>query len=398
MISPLSIYSISGKNWLPTFSFILLSILLGIVCLSVLPSFPVVSDSLDYKNIAIHIIETGEYTAISSDNLIYPPLYPIYLAIVYSIFGASEKAVYFIQFLMLGIIAATYVTILHRLKVNRLLSIIGGLVVLFWPYMILYSLLVASEMLYMFFLSFAILFMIKCLGNGHKLNVIAFGIFMALAVMTRPVALLIPFWMLIGALILSWIKYTKFPKEIFTRWLLGTLIFIAVLLPWTGYVYFKFGKIIPVASNLSFVFQKANKTMEYMGESTSETQSSNSIISAKIKNIYLFWNPGADGYNVDILKNKLGMSTLLYSYKIGFFFTILLGLVALVWSRKKLEITALLMIVLYFWALHTVLFPFPRYTLPIMPIMIILAVYSINNLYGTFKQKNTSINTSQKRS
>ena len=50
------------------------------------------------------------------------------------------------------------------------------------------------------------------------------------------------------------------------------------------------------------------------------------------------------------------------------------------------------MIVAYFWLLHTLLYPYPRYTLPLIPIVILLAFYSIYNLPWK-KTKNMILKT-----
>jgi hypothetical protein len=205
------------------------------------------------------------------------------------------------------------------------------------------------------------------------------GIFIALAVLARPVALLLPFWVIIGLIILNYLSILRLNKTYLKNGLIGLLIFTSCLLPWIGYVYVKYNRLIPVASNLSYVFGKANKTLEYLDKPAQTTQNSwKDIGKAKIKNIYLFWDPGANGYNFDMLiAAHPSMKLLIYAYKIFYFLILGAALYSLYWLRGNKGVVILSVMIVYFWSVHTVLFPFPRYTLPVIPLVIILAIYSI---------------------
>jgi hypothetical protein len=167
------------------------------------------------------------------------------------------------------------------------------------------------------------------------------------------------------------------------KYLLTLIIAIAVLLPWELYVKVRYDRFIPVASNLSFVFNKANRTLTYLQENkiVPEENKSSNLLKAKLKNIYLFWNPGASGYHLDILKKEYPLSSYaVLLYKILFFTVLGLAGIAAILSYKNRIIILSILVISYFWAVHTVLFPFPRYTLPIIPFVIILAGMGINCL------------------
>jgi len=371
------------KKWILTFFqepywCLIFAGIVGLLCIKILPPVPVISDFKDYDDIALHIVSTGEFRTISNEEIIYPPLYPYFLSAIYIGLGYNYNFVYFIQFLLLGGIAGTFFVIAKKyFSFSTLLASTLALAILLWPYTLLYSFVLSNEILFMFFLSLSAFYFLKFISEKKKTDVLLSGTLVAFAVLTRPVALLLPLWVFIGLYIFKKIKVIELEKEHFRKGVFIFLLFVALLLPWTLYVKEKFNRFIPVASNLSAVFSKANKTFEYDPTLASKNTTS-ALLKAKIKNLYLFWNPGASGYHVEILKNKIPhASFLLWCYRIVFVTFVVLGLFSLKFIKKKKEVAVLFSIILYFWALHSVLFPFPRYTLPIMPFVIMLAFYTL---------------------
>ncbi|MDO8264937.1 MAG: hypothetical protein Q7T34_01040 [Candidatus Parcubacteria bacterium] len=111
------------------------------------------------------------------------------------------------------------------------------------------------------------------------------------------------------------------------------------------------------------------------------------LLISKIKNIYLFWNPGAGGENARELVQKYPLLEILFSaYKIVFFAIVFLAFLSLRYFKQK-EVFLLWTIIFYFWALHIFLYPYPRYTLPIMPFIIVLALFTLNNFLSKYSQK-----------
>lgn len=371
-------------------SIFVLSIILSFIFIKFFPELPVISDSADYNEIATKIISEKTYVTISEDNILYPPLYPIFLSIIYSLGFGTFKVVYFIQYLLIGGTSIlTFLTLRKFTKTNLALSIIASVAVIFWPYFILYSQLISSEVLYSFLLALSVFLLLHIKKDSKKYLIILTGISLGFAILTRPVALLLFPWILIALFIFS--KMPKIFDEISIPWkkylTIGAIMVITIL-PWEIYVKVKYDRIIPVASNLSYVFEKANGTKAYLS-TESIPQKEISFIEAKAKNIYLFWNPGATGYHLDILKEKYPLAkNLVLFYRIVFLLIVGLLIVGAFSQRKNVVILILSILILYFWTLHTVLFPFPRYTLPIIPFAIIVAVSTIT--YGFNKHKNTS--------
>jgi len=370
------------------------SIVLSFILVNKFPPLPIISDSKDYNEIALGLIEKNTYITISDDKILYPPLYPIFLSIVYSL-GLGISGVYIIQYLLIGAISIYVFYILRKLfNVSLLAGLMASLIILFWPYFILYSQLISSEILYSFLLMLFFIFFINTNSETKIIHLIATGAFLGLAILTRPVALLLLPWIFIALWLFK--KMPSFFGEITIPWRKYLFIFatmILVISPWIIYVKIKYDRFIPVASNLSYVFKKANTSMGYLSPETSAPKDV-SLAEAKARNIYLFWNPGATGYHLDILKEKYPIAQYAVSiYKIIFFILLGLALSGIFFQRKDRVILLSLIIILYFWALHTVLFPFPRYTLPIIPYVVIVAISTAYYGYNKLK-KNIGSNPS----
>ncbi|MEZ4114050.1 MAG: hypothetical protein R3B65_01140 [Candidatus Paceibacterota bacterium] len=133
------------KNLVTLILISIFSILLSFLFVRFFPELPVVSDSADYHEIATNLNSNGTYVTISNDKILYPPL-PIFLALIYSLGLGTFATVYFIQYLLVGGIAVFTFLILRKFtKTNIWLSVIASLSIMFWPYLILYSQLISSE-------------------------------------------------------------------------------------------------------------------------------------------------------------------------------------------------------------------------------------------------------------
>lgn len=376
------------KNIITTTLIILFTFLLSTILVKKIPSMPVISDSEDYHTIAVSIIEGNGYPAVANKTLlIYPPFYPLLITAIYILTSiGSYVSIYFIQYIIVGLTSIVLFFILRNFaKAPFLLSLFSSLCVLFWPYLILYSQLVSSEVLYTFLLLFFFFLFFGIKKDSSVWMVLATGVILGVTILTRPVALLLFPWILIALFLISKIPQLFVVPEIpWKKYFLILIISLATLLPWEFYVYKHYQEIIPVASNLGNVFSKANKTFEYLPETEKP-----SILKAKIKNLYLFWDPGADGYHVDIVKEKYpALSFGILLYKILFFIILFTAGVTSVVCRKNRLVLYSVITITYTWAVHTVLFPFPRYTLPIMPFVIIVAVIGIIHLSKILNKNN----------
>lgn len=391
---------LKSVTWISGISCLLLALLLRLGLSTVLPDFPVVSDSLDYQMIGEHLSNYGDYLEISEDKILYPPIYPLLLSAVFRLQGSIGYSwVFLIQMLCVGATAWLVFLLVHRFtKHSGLATLFAGLS-LIWPYFLLYAHIVGTEPLYIFLLLASVTSFVFALDTPSTTAIVRTGVLFGLAVLTRPVALFLPLGIVLAYAFMLKIRWI--PRQTYLmRLSVGTLLVSSLtLLPWIGYVRIRFDRLIPVASNLSFVAKKANSTLAYLPEHAGKNTGASTlqeVLTAKVRNVILFWDPGADGENVDILAQKLPSARFMAQmYKLGFLGLLLLGLMGAWLSRKNTESLVVGISILYVWAVHTVLFPFPRYTLPVHPFVFVYAALAFSSLlplwpthsWSSFRQK-----------
>jgi len=129
-----------------------------------------------------------------------PPLYPIFLAICYSIFGFNIFG-FFLPHIVLDSINSLLVLFLGQRIFNNRIGIIASLFYALNPHFIISSVQLGTETLYLFLLLSLFLILQKLLLKPSKKYFIATGIIMALAALCRSVFLVfMPFifiWLII---------------------------------------------------------------------------------------------------------------------------------------------------------------------------------------------------------
>lgn len=366
--------------------FLLASLFLACILQRALPAFPVVSDSLDYQNIAQGLIDHHTYLDISNDHIIYPPGYPIFLAVLFGIQGhVGYVLVYFVQTLFVGLTAWLVFQLLNSLTKKDRVRWLGAIITLFWPYLLLYSHIVGSEALYIPLLIGSVTAAAYAIRTQSWKWTLLSGLLFGCTILTRPVALFLPIGLLIFLATMMALRYISQNYESLKQLGVIVLLSFVFIAPWSIAVSWSKGYVIPVASNLSFVFKKANTSLAYLPEYAKNTTNSittKDVIRAKLRNFILFWDPGAGGENVDILAKRYPLVfAAVLVYKIGYFVLLGLALVGAWIHRKNLTNLVIVGTIGYFWAVHTVLFPFPRYTLPVIPLILVLAVSGLTCLF-----------------
>ena len=191
-----------------------------------------------------------------------------------------------------------------------------------------------------------------------------------------------PFW-LIGASLFFYIVF-RVPLPRIKHIGIGMLFFVATLTPWSLYLYSQTGSVLPISSHLPYVLDKSYNTLEYDTTATVEDSGPQlqDVIVSKVRNFFVFWNPGAGGYQAEQVRELHPLAShLITLYKVGFFSLLTLAFLSVLLYLKKPHAALLVLgsIVIYVWALHTVLYPYPRYMLPVVPLLILLAGYTMSH-------------------
>jgi 4-amino-4-deoxy-L-arabinose transferase-like glycosyltransferase len=372
---------VDKKNWVIVFFIFLFALSIGNFYLEFMPAFPLTGDAVDYDIIAQNLTRGQGYAL---ENGIptsrRAPGYPFFLAGIYGLFGHNHEIVKIFQILLLaGIGIIVYLIAKKYLKLSMAVSFLASIITVFWPYFILYSTLILTEILFTFFLFLSVYFLLKfCKEKTYKTGLIL-GAVLGITMLIRPCILLLPVWLCIFLFI-----FLKMNKKSF-EWkkiILFVLIAFLIISPWTIRNFLQFNSFIPISSGLDQSLSRAFVKYDYTQDSTALKPGEaglKTLVSARIKNIYLFWNPGAEGERAQTLIEKYPWINSLFSlYKILFLTIVGLALLSLKFIKRK-KIFLLWAVIFYFWALYIILYPYPRYTLPVMPLVILLALFSLSN-------------------
>jgi len=348
-------------------SLIFVSILIaGGLFSTYMPDFGMEEQAVAYDEIAQNLTTNKGFVWNNGSVANETPGYPYYLAVIYSIVGHNYTAVKIIQLLLLGLIGVFVYLICKRLSIKFRFALIAGLVAGLWPYFLLYSNLILPEIPLTLFLLIATYLLLLFQKTPTYLKSASLGIMLGLATLTRPMVILLPFLLTVGILI--FIKRFRSPK-LLLKLLVLLVLFIVTLVPWTIRNYREYNELIPVQSEISNIPETDIAPILAQNENS------------YLKNIYLFWNPGAGGKQAKILTDMYPISKyLILIYKIAFFIILALALFSLKFLKQK-KILLLWLCILYFWAGYVFVRPFPRYTLPVIPIVIILCFFSLYCLW-----------------
>jgi 4-amino-4-deoxy-L-arabinose transferase-like glycosyltransferase len=199
---------------------------------------PLITDAKEYDTLGVQLSEGKGYVNSSGEPTAYrPPIYPLFLAAIYSIAGHNLTWVRVAQALLgAGICVLTY--LLATIIFNNNIAILSGLICIFYPPLILSTSQILTETLFTFFLLLGIFFIIK---TETSTSIAITGIIFGLALLTRPLLLFfIPF-------LFYWIMLNSKYNTLKSITLLCIGLFF-ILFPWTFRNYSKLDSFVPFAN------------------------------------------------------------------------------------------------------------------------------------------------------
>jgi 4-amino-4-deoxy-L-arabinose transferase-like glycosyltransferase len=240
----------------------LLAFVLRVAFILAMPQAPIGGDAAEYDAIAMNLA-AGHGFGIVPDvpTPIRAPFYPMFLALLYAVFGHSYLIVLLMQ-AALGAVTCAAVYGVARPVWGTSIARGAALATALYPALIAYCGYVLSETLFTLLFVLSTLLLIKMLyENGRVLNAIAGGVLMGLATLTRPATMLFPAFL--AAALIGWqaIKIDRHDlktrgKAGLKRTALAVCLFAAAsyltIVPWTLRNYLTFHKVIPVATGGGF--------------------------------------------------------------------------------------------------------------------------------------------------
>lgn len=166
------------------------------------------------------------------------PLYPVFIAAIYWLFGHSFLAVRVVEAL-LSVLLVRLIYLIARKAFNDNIAVLAAMLAAFFPHFIILTGLLYSTNLFTMFLASSLFFMLKSENDKTHRSLVLSSLCAGLATLTIPcMFFILPLWLL--WLVLSRRRSLKFNL---VKMSLFSLIIIALLTPWTIRNYHKYGRL-----------------------------------------------------------------------------------------------------------------------------------------------------------
>jgi 4-amino-4-deoxy-L-arabinose transferase-like glycosyltransferase len=341
-----------------------------------------------------------------------------FLAPIYFIFGHNILAAQVFQIILsLLIILLTY--FIAKIFLSKRISLLATFLVAIWPPLIGYCGEIMTETFFIFLFLIFLYFLLKGIKLNSKKIIFLAGIFLGLSTLTHFITFLLPFFLLFlfflifrswkksfvffgliligfSLFIFPWIirNYIIFDTFVLGRTGIADVYWMGSYLPWDGEW---FGYISPFTSlcpGISDPILKDKCLLKLTLQNIKKNPLGVALIWLK-KPFKTFLLP--DGYDSiykffsKVLKKEIkslrDIIPIKGLYGGGFLTIWVLAILGLKDLFKKEKIISLifLFIFLYFFLTILPINPVPRYQLPLLPLMFILASFGLNNLFLLLK-------------
>ncbi len=381
------------------------------------------SDSKIYNDWALRILSSGKW--FGSDVFFMSPFYPLMLALIYSIIGHSVLLILILQTLVsTAVIFIVYK--ISKLNFSESIALISALIASLYGMFIFYSGLILSETFMTFFLSLAVLFLLKAEKDNNKLSWLLAGLFLGITIVIRANIIVLFIFILIwlGIRIIKWKNKSVL---IFAGYLtLGTII---PILPFTFHNLFASGDFVILTSNGGINFYIGNNptsqgvyntlnefdfNSDMSGKNYAEhisgrqlkpsevssfwynkglgyiTGNFTSAVKLYIIKLFLLFGPNENAQSsiMDYEFYEENFSQILNLPLIPFSLVSYLAILSVyfLWKDKK----KYMLLLIFFTSFIISSLPFfvnGRYRLPFTPVLIIMAAFSVEKIFSSFRDK-----------
>ncbi|MFC1621060.1 ArnT family glycosyltransferase [Candidatus Omnitrophota bacterium] len=225
------------------------------------------SDAKEYDSIAVNLVSGHGYSKdidapkIPTSRRV--PVYPLFLASVYAIFGHSYMAVKIIQAILGALLCIVVFLIANMVYSDKFTAVTASFITaIYKPFVSGFNYyggpaLLLSEYFFMFILALTILTILFFIKNENKGLGALSGIFIGLTILTRPEFALYPILLVFYLFLKSQLSVKRFIKKYFIVYF-----FIALTLtPWIIRNYAIYKKFIPLSTLGGYVFLHGNNSL-----------------------------------------------------------------------------------------------------------------------------------------
>lgn len=214
-----------------------------------LSAYPAVDDSQIYYHTAINLIEGKGYSVTTTEvyrelpaffkptgipdtyyQNFYPPGYPVFLSVLYRVFGTSIF-VYAIPQIILGSATCYLVYLIAKSAFSSKIGLLACFLLAIYHPLIWWTSYIRAETLFIFLLLLTIVFLIRAVQRGLDLKYIIFsGIALGMSCLCRTVVMYLPVFMVFYFTLLF---FKKDKKRLFLGTAVFLLAFCVTLAPWS---------------------------------------------------------------------------------------------------------------------------------------------------------------------
>lgn len=341
------------------------------------------------------------------------PLYSVFLAGVYGVFGASDSVARAALALVDGA-SAIFVFLIAREVFGKRVAILSALAFALYPPLVHLGTYITADNLFIALNLAFILFLVKFFRAPSLRYAIISGLLLGLASLTKPATIMVPVLLLIAFPLYARYALRSFNLRQVARLGALLLVFLLTILPWSIRNYAAFHEVtvlnlsratlgdwalvstmetqtlhVPSGERYLIYEQEKRSTLEGEtgGQGNDNPQQQGQALTRSVfkkiasdplgytaylgKKFAYFWY-ASDSGKYEMLLAVLQGSALLLG---------VLGLVFFVRKDDWRKVFPLLLVLVYFPAFHTLSFTLARYSMPIMPLVMMFSVYEVVELY-----------------
>ncbi len=215
-------------------------------------------DEISYDQLATNLLAHGCFCFVPGEPTLFrAPLYPMLMALFYSIFGHNFLPIVLAQALA-GAFSAPLLALIGRKITGSLwIGLLAGLLFTLNPLLVFTSGLLYTETFYLFLLLLIVYSWLQLVDRPSNWLLLALGsgILFGLSVLMKPNLLLFPVWLALWA----WLVFRQRGWGLLNVACI-TLAMLFVLLPWTLRNYEVTGKLVPVSTNTGLNLAQGNNS------------------------------------------------------------------------------------------------------------------------------------------
>ena len=212
-------------------------------------------DEVVYNVIAHNILERGEFSVAPGELTSHrAPLYPLFLAAVYKVFGAQSYPVARILNALFGAMICGLVYSIGKRIFGDEVGVLGSLVASLDPFLIYYSYLLWTETLFILSTLILVFFFLRMEKDPSTKNFLLGGCLIAFSSLIRPESILLPPFLFLWGLI----RLPQRPREVFAKTVVMILAMLAVMSPWIVRNSLLQKKVILTTTEGGYIFWQIN--------------------------------------------------------------------------------------------------------------------------------------------